>query len=234
MKSNLFSLRLLFVITDTGTEKKLERLFSELHLPVYYQFRGQGTARSELLDICGLQGKTRLITAAAVPGPAVERVFERLDQSLHITGKGKGVALTVPVTGAQERILALLKEEVSEKIKNELKKEAKKMKEEALYSMILVSVRSGYSDEVMDAASKAGAKGGSVIRGRRCGTKDIVQFLGISMQEEQDFVMIIVPREKKTAVMESVGKACGLRTDAHGLLLSVPVDQVIGMEEERL
>ena len=34
------------------------------------------------------------------------------------------------------------------------------------------------------------------------GTEAVVQFLGISMQEEQEFVMIIVPREKKSLYHE--------------------------------
>lgn len=231
MDMNLLSLRMLFVITDVEAEKKIERLFSDMHLPVYYQFRGRGTAKTEMLDLCGLQGRTRLITVSVLPKTAVAGVCEGLEKALRIRKKGKGVAVTVPVTGIQERILALLKEEVSEKVKNTLEKEAKQMKEESLYSMIIASVRAGYSDEVVDAAVKAGANGGSVIRGRRQGNKAMVQFLGVAMQEEQEFVMIVVPKEKKTAVMESIGKACGLNTDAHGLLISVPVDKVLGIAE---
>ena len=208
MNPNLLSLRLLFIITDAGTEKRIEHLFSEIHLPVYYQFRGQGTAKTEILDICGLQGRTRLFTVSIV-------------------------AVTVPVTGAQERILTLLKEEVSEKIKKNIESDVQKMKEEALYTMILVAVKAGYSDEVIEAATKAGAGGGTVIRGRRQGTEAMVQFLGISMQEEQDFVMIIAPKEKKASIMESIGKSCGLQTEACGTILSVPVDEVLGIREEQ-
>ena len=231
MDLKLLSLRLLFIITDAGAEKKIDRLFSEMHLPIYYQCRGQGTARSEMLDLCGLQGTARLITAVVVPKVQVEKLFENLDKYFRIKKKGRGVAVTVPVTGVQERIMALLKEEVSDKIKNTLESEAKKMKEESRYAMILASVRSGYSDEVVEAASAAGAHGGSVIRGRRQGSRAMVQFLGISLQEEQDFVMIIVPKEKKSAVMQSIGAACGLKTEAHGFLISVPVDEVLGIED---
>lgn len=233
MNPNLLSLRLLFIITDVGTEKRIEHLFSEIHLPVYYQFRGQGTAKTEILDICGLQGRTRLFTVSIVPKIAVRGVYEKLEEFFHIRKKGMGVAVTVPVTGAQERILTLLKEEVSEKIKKNIESDVQKMKEEALYTMILVAVKAGYSDEVIEAATKAGAGGGTVIRGRRQGTEAMVQFLGISMQEEQDFVMIIAPKEKKASIMESIGKSCGLQTEACGTILSVPVDEVLGIREEQ-
>ena len=31
-------------------------------------------------------------------------------------------------------------------------------------------------------------------------------------------------------VMNAISDACGLRTDAHGIILSLPVDEVIGLE----
>ena len=40
----------------------------------------------------------------------------------------------------------------------------------------------------------------------------------------------LTPREKKAAVMNAISDACGLRTDAHGIILSLPVDEVIGLE----
>ena len=52
------------------------------------------------------------------------------------------------------------------------------------------------------------------------------------MQEEQEFVMIVVPKEKKSQIMNEIGKACGLRSEAQGIVLSVPVDEVIGIREE--
>ena len=72
--------------------------------------------------------------------------------------------------------------------------------QETCYAMIIVAVREGFSDDVIDTAVKAGANGGSVIRGRRRGSEAVVQFLGISMQEEQDFVMIIVPKGKRNPI----------------------------------
>ena len=44
-----------------------------------------------------------------------------------------------------------------------------------------------------------------------------------------DFVMIVVPEEKKTAVMQAITTSCGLNSPAHGVILSVPVDEVMGL-----
>lgn len=232
MNVHMLSLRYLLLVTDIEEEKKIAKLFSKMCLPIYQQLYGKGTAKTELLDICGLEGRHRLITLALLPKAAVENVFEELLKVLRIKKRGNGIAVTVPVTGVQERIVALLDEDVSQKIRSSLNEEVKKMKNESVYSIILALVRSGYWEEVIEAAEKAGSKGGTVIRGRRCGSKSTVEFFGRPMYEEQDLVMIIVPKEKKKSIMESIGKSCGPRTEAQGFLISVPVDDALGLEEE--
>ena len=69
-----------------------------------------------------------------------------------------------------------------------------------------------------------------VLKGSRCSTEEASSFLGISIREEQDFVMIVVPQEQKSAVMQAVTAACGLNTPAHGVTAALPVDEVMGLE----
>ena len=231
MTPQLFALRLLFIITDTGTDKRINQLFTDAEQPIYYQFRAQGTAKTEILDICGLDGSTRVITAALIPKMKVEDIFGKLEETFDIRKKGNGVALTLPITGIQASMLNLLSEEQKKEAKAHIERKVQQMINETSYAMIMAAVREGYSDDVIDAATKAGANGGSVIRGRRRGSEAVVQFFGISMQEEQEFVMIIVPREKKSFIMNAISSACGLQSDAHGIIFSVPVDEVLGIHE---
>lgn len=53
--------------------------------------------------------------------------------------------------------------------------------------------------------------------------------LGVSIQEEQEVVSIIVPREIKKKVMREISEKCGCRTPAKGIILSLPVDEIIGL-----
>lgn len=233
MRPHLFALRLLLIITDTGTDKQIHQLFTEAEQPIYYQFRAQGTANTEILDICGLEGSTRVITAALVPKPEIGELFILLENMLEIRKRGKGIALTLPITGIQASMLSLLSEEQEKIAKAHLERKVQQMMQETCYAMIIVAVREGFSDDVIDTAVKAGANGGSVIRGRRRGSEAVVQFLGISMQEEQDFVMIIVPKKKKSHIMQEISSVCGLQSEAHGIIFSVPVDEVLGIHEEQ-
>ena len=215
--------------------RRLEELFDDLDIPFFYQCRGKGTASSEMMDIFGLSGTTRLITVGFLPKARVEELFEAMTHRLSYRQRGSGIALSIPITGIQSGILQMLREDVAEAaekhIKERIEKDMAEIEKKSEYTVIWVSVASGYSDDVVDASRAAGARGGTVIKGRRRHSERVSQHMGISTQDEQDFVMIVTPKEKKSEVMSAISNACGLRTPAHGVVLSLPVDEVIGLEE---
>ena len=222
--------RMLISIMQTKDEKKLEEVLQSLHIPVFYQCRGQGTAPSEMLDILGFSGTARLITICFLPRFCVKDILDEMDKRLSFGRKGHGIALTVPVIGLQSPLLSLLQDKAKQEIEKKVEGEEKQMKGTAAHTAIWVSVASGYSDEVVDAARKVGARGGTVIKGRRHSSQKMSEYLGVPLHEEQDFVLIIVPKEKKTEVMSAINSACGLKTQAHGLILALPVDEAVGLE----
>lgn len=104
------------------------------------------------------------------------------------------------------------------------------MAEKSNYSMVVVALNQGFSDEVIDTARKHGAKGGTIIKARRRGLDEAMHFWGISLQEEQEIMFIIVPRELKKTVMTAISKQHGLQSPAQGLVLSLPVEDTLGLE----
>ena len=162
----------------------------------------------------------------------IDAVFSSLTKHLLLERKGGGIAVTIPVTGIQDVIYKILAERSGCEISGEKEREVVKMNaKETAYSMILVAANYGYSDEIIDAARRAGAKGGTIVKGRRRGSESVMQFLGVTMQEEQEFTIMVVPREKKTDVMVEISRTCGLKTSAHGVVLAVPVEDIVGIEK---
>ena len=82
-----------------------------------------------------------------------------------------------------------------------------------------------------DQRRSAGAKGGTLLKGRRFGSDEVVRFLRITMLEEQEMVLIIVPQNKKSAVMSAISHECGMKTPARGIVIALPVEEVAGLEE---
>ena len=100
--------------------------------------------------------------------------------------------------------------------------------EDMKYALIAAVVNLGYSENVMEAARGAGAGGGTVIPGRRTGSEEAIRFWSMNIQEEKEMVFIITEKENKLKIMQAISAKCGLHSEADGLVLSLPIDTVIG------
>ena len=78
------------------------------------------------------------------------------------------------------------------------------MKTEDNYQMINIIVNKGYAEEAMAAARKAGAGGGTIIGARGTAKEGDAAFFGMKIVPEKEMLMILVPAEKKAAVVEAV------------------------------
>jgi uncharacterized protein YaaQ len=103
------------------------------------------------------------------------------------------------------------------------------MKTEIKHELILVIVNQGYSDELMAAAREAGARGGTVLGARGLMHEGPVKFFGISVQQEKEILIILTGNDKKLPIMEAVSRDFGLGSKAAGLVFSLPVDMVMGL-----
>lgn len=222
--------RMLVAITNMEREKKLIDIYQHNGMPVCFHAYAQGTAPSALMDIFGLSGHSRVITAGVLAKGRVPMVFEQLNEKLSFSQKGKGVAFTFPVNGLQSQLLHVLNDDAKNAFQNMIEGDEKAMKEHAGYAAVMVSVSGGYSEDVIEAARSAGAKGGTIIKGMRANTEEFSACFGLPLKSEQDFVMIVVRKEQKKEIMTAIGNACGIKTEARGMVFSIPIDDVLGLE----
>ena len=92
------------------------------------------------------------------------------------------------------------------------------------HEMIFVIVNSGFADDVMAAARKAGAHGGTVLNARGTGKQEDVKFFGITIVPEKEILMIIAEKEKSAAILEAVRALDCFATPGSGIVFSSDVD----------
>ena len=97
------------------------------------------------------------------------------------------------------------------------------------YDLIVTIVNRGFADDVMTAAKKAGAFGGTVINARGTGTHELREFFGAVIQPEKETVLILTEREKRNAMMEAISRDAGLSKEGMGISFSLPVTKVAGI-----
>jgi len=105
-----------------------------------------------------------------------------------------------------------------------------KSKSSSKYSIVIGIINQGYSEEVMDTAKANGVRGGTVVHARRIGIEDAVKFLGISLQEEKELLMILTTKENKHQVMKELSSKHGVKSETRGVYLSLPVEDIAGVD----
>ena len=97
------------------------------------------------------------------------------------------------------------------------------------HEVIFCIVNSGFSDDVMDAARKFGARGGTVIRARGTANPEAEKLFNIAIQPDKEIVMILVESKIKNDILHALYSAVGLNTAGGGIAFSMPVDSVVGI-----
>ena len=221
--------RMLVLISAPRLTKKALKLFDQGRIPFQYQCRALGTASSEIMDMLGLGSVDKDLLLSVMPKPFADIMLKKLKKQLRLGMTDSGVAFSIPLTAGSGVLLRMSEylaanQEIQEAERNE------NMMKDSGYAMIMAIVDQGYSEEVMEAARPLGASGGTVFHSRRIGSEEATRFWGIRVQQEREIVMILVRKEDKKAIMKAIGEKCGLKSEAHGFVMSVPVDGIEGID----
>ncbi len=99
------------------------------------------------------------------------------------------------------------------------------------YEAILCIVNSGFSEDVMEAARTAGARGGTVIHGRGTASAEAEKMFGISIQPEKEIVIILAQANVRDEILHAIYQKVGLNSPGQGIAFTLPVSSVAGLSE---
>ena len=82
----------------------------------------------------------------------------------------------------------------------------------------------------MDAAREVGARGGTIIRARGTGTKDMEKRYNIVITPDKEMILILVKETIRDQMLSAIYKAAGLGTNGQGIAFALPVNDVVGIK----
>ena len=228
-----FRPKLIVTIVDRNRASCVMKLFKSLHVHWHYVFLGEGTASSEIMDMLGLGSSDKSIFLCIETEHRVTNFLKLITRELQLNMSGKGIAFSIPISGVNHPILDKLKEELnleSEKMEKAIEKVMHGDKKEIKYSLVVGMINQGYSDDVMATAKTLGVTGGTIVHARRVDAEDAVKFLGISIQEEKEMLIILTSKEKRHEIMKELSIKHGVKSEVQGIFLSLPVEDIAGID----
>jgi nitrogen regulatory protein PII len=223
-------LKLLFFIIDWNKTEVINDIFEQANVRFHFINKGRGTASSEILDLLGIGSSEKAVVICLEQDIMVPLLLKDVSKKLGLHNPGAGIAFTISLSGINSPILQVFKESINKNLENKPEKEADKMNSDIKFDLIVSIINQGYSEEFMAVAREAGASGGTVISARGLAHRGPVKFFGISVQEEKEIIIILTKREKKAPIMQAVSQACGITTKAEGIVFSLPVDNITGLD----
>jgi len=219
--TNLKQLTLIMSIVERGSAAKLTKLYTEHQVFTHIRCEGTGTATSEIMDILGLGSSEKDIVLSITALGTARELMGQLNSDLRGAVPGRGIAFSLPLSAVSNLVAAV----IGSRTKLEKETEVEDMQQKS--SLVLVTVNQGFTDVVMDTAKKAGARGGTIIRGRWVDNENFEALPGLAGQEEKEIIVIVVPKEIRNAVMESINEKHGLQTEVGAMVCAMGVDEMV-------
>lgn len=212
---------LLLSIVERDKGKKLIKELEDINVNINFQTVGFGTAPTEMMDIFGLGTNDKDIIISLGIESTVKNMMANFGTIFESHAKYGGLMIVLKVAAAS-RILVEMLDFNSD---NNTEKGDGAMKNEHHNNLIVISVNEGYSDDVMQIARKAGATGGTVIKGRLAEFEQLAEIRKTDIDGEREMLLILAPLNTSKQIMDDVNKQFGLTSAANGVVFALPTEK---------
>lgn len=211
----------LLSIVERDKGNKLIKELEKLNIKVNFQCVGLGTAPTEMMDIFGLGSKDKDIIISLGSKNTVKDMMANFGTSFESHTKYGGLMIILKASG----INRILSEILSFNNDKNSEKGNGSMKNEHHNNLIIISVNEGYSEDVMQVARKAGATGGTVIKGRLANIEQFAELGKNDVDDEREILCILAPLKISAQIMDDVNKEYGITSPANGILVAIPTEK---------
>lgn len=211
----------LLSIVEQGKGKKLIKELGDLKIKMNFQTVGYGTAPTEMLDVFGLGTKNKDIVISLGAKSDVKNMIANVGESFQSNSKYGGLMIVLDVLAASR----VLSEILNFGSTQNFEKENVDMQNEHNSNLIVISVNEGYSEDVMQAARKAGATGGTVIKGRLADIEQVAEYIDATVDGDREILCIFAPFKTTKQIMEEVNSGFGITSPANGFIFALPAEK---------
>lgn len=209
-------LEMLVVIVEHNKASKVLHLADEKGVTASVAMLGRGTASRTMFDYLGLNDKKKAVLMLFGKTEEITDLADYLVEKLEMDKPNHGIAYiesAFNVFGTEDNANG------SENIK----------RGENMYNAIYTIVEKGNADDVIEAAQKAGSRGGTVMHARGSGSEEARKVFNMLIEPEKEIVLIISEEAKTKDIVESIRKETQIEEEGKGIIFITRVEQTYGL-----
>ncbi|MDR0292636.1 MAG: P-II family nitrogen regulator [Oscillospiraceae bacterium] len=213
-------LELAVVIIDFGLGSKVMKLAKHHGIPVGLVALGMGTLRNRILEFLQLADVRKEVVIMVSESSVVSAVMDAVHDKFHFDKPFHGIGFTMPILS----VTGLGKPGF-------IGRNSSSGGKDSMYQSIIVIVDRGKADQVMETATKAGARGGTVIKARSSAEDyDNVSLFHIDIEPEKELVMILAAADTTEAITAAIRAELEIDEGRHGVILCQDVNKTYGVK----
>jgi len=181
-------------------------------------FLGKGTVKNRILEFLDLNDSRKEIVLMIADKDTAYNALDILAKELAFHKPNHGIAFTIPVVNLLGR--------------KDCQYQANKEKRGdtgTMYQAIFTIVDRGNAENVIDAANKAGARGGTIINARGSGIHETHTLFSMAIEPEKEIVMIICKTDMTDAIVSSIREHIHIDEPGKGIIFVLDVNKAYGL-----
>ncbi len=207
-----------YVIVNHGEARKILSAAKHLGISNGTVLLAKGTAQNRLLAILELGDIRKEVILMLAKKLKARDALQQLTAQFHFNKPNHGIAFTIPFhticgIGNGDRYSC----EISEG------------EETGMYQAIFVIVDKGKAEYAIEAASKAGARGGTIMHGRGAGAADTSVLFSVEVEPEKEIALIIADKQITQPIVDSVVTTLELDKPGNGVVFVQNVSSAYGL-----
>lgn len=181
-------------------------------------FLGKGTIKNTFLEFLDIAETRKEVVLMAAEADTSHAVLEELNKKYKFNKPHHGIAFTTSIMSI------LGTKRCSCKAYNESRGGESKM-----YNLVMAIVDRGRAQAVIDAATKAGSRGGTIINGRGSGVHETSKLFSMEIEPEKEIVLIICEKQMTEAISTSINDQLKMNEPGNGIIFVQDINKTYGL-----
>lgn len=217
--SEVYDLELICVIVNFGLGSRLVKSAKRHGISGGIIILGKGTAKSHhILDFMGLSDIRKEIVFLIADKVTVQKALEDINREFELYKPNRGIAFTTSICNIFGKKNVTCENKKSDR-----------GEDNTMYHLITIIVDKGKAEEVIDAATNAGSKGGTILNARWSGISETTKLFSMEIEPEKEVVIILSESEMTESIVSSIRGKLRIDEPGNGIIYIQEVIKAYGI-----
>ena len=218
MNTKMEEFELIICIVNNGLGSKVLRLAKTQGVKGGTIFMGRGTVKNRILEFLELNDVRKEIVMMVTEADAALNAMLFLRKEFHLDKPDHGIVFSIGINN----FIGTKHYEYVDKRKGLEKKN--------MHNLIYTIVNKGLAEDVIDAATRAGSKGGTIINARGSGINEHNMLFSMVIEPEKEIVMILSENETTEDIVQSIRSSLNIDKPGNGVIFVSGIKKVYGIK----